>query len=308
MNRAMVKKRNYGGAAVGLYDDVSAMYTLRRPDMTNLWTTAFIRLTRSSDGQTAYVFFDGDEVDDTITLNSKINTVTNTVPTATSLGTWLGTDDATVRNWYGITPDNFVDVDKVAGQGLVANQPRIAVGGVILTKGGLPTIDFLSDTRNLRAEVNTDLDSGSAYSIFSVHNNNDNGGLGIVYNNTFTSASQTGFTLIADRRTQKFTHTIRNTASTSATNLYLVQQDTADQKQLTGIVTATTVATYYNSTLQQSQSWSGTIGNDQFEIGARFIASTSLNGTIQEITIFPSDIGAGRTTIEADINSYYTIY
>ena len=130
MNRAMVKKGSYG-ADVGVYDDVSAMYTLRRPDMTILWTTAAIRLTRSSDGQTAYVFFDGDEVDDTITLNSKINTVTNTVPTAVSLGTWLGSDDATVRNWYGITPDNSVDADKVAGQGTVSLQPDFAVGADI---------------------------------------------------------------------------------------------------------------------------------------------------------------------------------
>jgi len=292
-------------AASGIYDNASVVYSLRRPDMATKWTNAVLKIRRSSDDATAFVFFDGDAVNDTITLSSLISTTSNTTPDATTLTTFVGANDAYVEQWIGITPDNSVDGNKVASQTTTANQPQFISSGAIITKNGKPTIDFLSDYRWLEASANTDLDVTNSYTILSVSNNilsADNGGL------LATGATSiSGLLLYNSRATNKRHSVIVATGGNLIINTS-VQHNVADQKLLTTVVDNLDMDIYYNGTSDGSGSFTGTYVNDRLKIGILNASNNRLQGTIQEIIIMPSDVTADLTTLHADINAYYSIY
>ena len=110
------------------------------------------------------MFFDDDG---NITLNSLISTSSNTTPDATTLATWIGVNDA-YAEWVGITNDNIVDTSKIAVNTTFGKKPKFITNGVIESKNGNSTIDFLSDTRFLDADANIDLDSGKSYTVLSI--------------------------------------------------------------------------------------------------------------------------------------------
>ena len=58
---------------------------------------------------------------------------------------------------------------------------------------------------------------------------------------------------------------------------------------------------------QESLSWSGTHTNDIFRIGAQYGSFTKMQGTIQEILIYDSDKESEISTINNNINDYYSI-
>ena len=132
----------FDNSASLLYDGVSAMYTLRRPSMSTLWTNAVVKIRRTSDNQTAFLFIDGSSIDDTISLSSLISTSSNTTPSATTLSTWVGSSNAFIEEWLGITPNNTIDNNKTAIQTTTTSQPQLISSGVIITKNGKPSIDF----------------------------------------------------------------------------------------------------------------------------------------------------------------------
>lgn len=300
----IINPYRFGVAAAPLYDGVSTMYTLRIPDMTTLWTNAILKIRRSSDNATAFVF-GGSTIDSTITLSSFVSTTSDTTPSATTLSTWLGSNSAFVERWYGITDNNTISTGKRLIQTTTANQPIFAGGtGVIRVKNGKPYIDFFTDTRNLEAGVNNDLDSTDDFTILTVTHNTVSGNIGAFM--TLANISST-FNMHSNRSTSalRISHFI-NVPITVFETALLASQNNADQKLLTTILNSGTMSSYYNGTFQETVVTSGTYTNDRFVLGRRFDASR-LDGGIQEIIIFPSDIAGDRTTIETDIDSYYSI-
>jgi len=146
---------------IPLYDNVSAMYTLRQPAMSTLWTKPVLFLRRTGSVASTTVYFDSNGK---ISLNSPVGV-------GGDLGTWVGSNDAYVNTWYAITPDNIQDNTKRLGQSSNSKQPKFIDNGVIITKNGEPAIDFLSSLRFLQADANTDLDSGNDFTALTVSSN-----------------------------------------------------------------------------------------------------------------------------------------
>lgn len=293
-----------GSSGTTEYNGVSAMYTLRRPGMTTLWTNAVLKLRRSSDNGTAFVFFDGSDQDDTITLSSNISTTSDTTPDATTLSTWVGANDAFVERWYGITDDDTIDTDKRAIQvSSISSQPQFISSGSIITKGGKPVIDFLSSNRYLDASTNSDLASGNTFTIFTVNHNDLSTSNGIIMENN-VSAGAMG--LYSDRRTNRTNLFISATGDNGLIQ-YISQQNNADQRLTTLLVDNLDLETWLNGTSQGTDTYSGTYTNNGIRIGGRFVTSY-LQGGIQEIIIFPSDKSSDMSTIHSEINTYYSIY
>lgn len=296
----------YKFASEKIYDGVSAMYTLRRPAMSNLWTNAVLKIRRSSDSNTAYVFFNGSDVDDTITASSLISTSSNTTPSATILSTWVGTDDAYVETWYGITDDNSIDSTKRARNLTTSEQPQFISGGSILTKNGKPDLDFLTTTTgHLAAVLNSDLNSSNDWTILTVTYNNVSANAGSFFGTHATTI--TNLRLYTSRSTALRIAQYVNTSVTVYETALLAQQNTSNQKLLTTTLNSGTMESYYNGTFQDTVVTTGAYTNDSVQIGRRF-GTNKLDGGIQEIIIFPSDKTNDLTTLHSDINTYYSIY
>ncbi len=294
----------FGG--VKLYDDASVIYTLRRPAMSNLWTNAVAKIRRTSDNQTAFVFIDGSSIDDTISLSSLISTSSNTTPSATTLGTWVGANDAFVEEWIGITPNNTIDNDKTAIQTTTASQPQLISSGAIILKNSKPAIDFLSDTRYLQAVTNTDLDHGNDITILSVSNNNVLASIGAIMSTTISVSER--LVMFNDNRTTKRITRVINSGF-NADSDYLLQQNTVNQKLLSSVVLggSKSVTSFFNGAEQVTDTWQFIYFNDTLQIGVNQTSLSGLNGTIQEIPIFPSDKTADLTDLHNDIDAYYSI-
>ena len=300
--------RKAASGATPIYNDVSVMYTLRRPSMTTLWTNAVLKIRRSSDNATAFVFFDGSAIDDTITLSSLISTASNTTPDATTLTTWVGANDAFVEQWIGITANNTIDANKTAIQATTASQPKIVTTGAINTKNGKPKFvfdggnDFLKTTSAV-----SELASTNNFTVLSVSHHDVTAGRGIIF--TTSDVDTSYYFLTNDRRTNK-QHTVISNDPTVYQATLLAQQNSSNQKLLTTIHNATNIISYYNSTIQQTTAHSGlSYTNTTLKIGAWGLSNNVLlNGSAQEITIFPSDKTTDLTTLDADINTYYSIY
>jgi hypothetical protein len=298
------------GGVSPIYDGVSTMYSLRRPAMTTLWTNAVLKIRRSSDNATAFVFFDGADINDTLSTSSFISTSSNTTPSATTLGTWLGSNDAFVETWFGITDNNTIDTGKRAIQTTTGKQPKFANSGVIATKNGNPAIDFLSDLRYLTTNALTALNSGNSFTVISVSALSTLDTVGVVCSNSInTTSNDSRFIHLNDNRTQKALSVLRNTSGAQYNADLLAQQNTLSQKLLTSVMNYPSALTsYYNGTIQDYLAVTGSWVNNTFTIGVQRNEATQLNGTMQELIIFPSDKTSDLATLHTEMNAYYSIY
>jgi len=292
-----------------LYNNVSVIYTLRTPVMTTLWSNSILKLRRSSDNQTAFVFIDGSGVNDTITLSSLISTSSNTTPSATLLSAWIGSNDGFVEEWLGITTNNLIDNNKVAKETTASSQPQFISSGVIITKNGLPAIDFLSSTRTLDAEPNADLDSGETFTILTVSAVDAIGTRGyIMSTNNGTIPTSSRLSIANDRTSGLVIINIRNDSLVNNILLTLSLNDTGNQKLITVIVKPTSFDGYLNGAIQEdSRAWTGSYLNVKLRIGSQHGGNTPLDGTIQEIIMFPSNKTDDLITLNSDIDTYYSI-
>ena len=291
--------------SASLYDNASVVYSLRRPDMATKWTNAVLKIRRSNDDATAFVFFDGSAVGDTITLTSKINTVSNTTPDPVrELGIWVGANDAFVEQWIGITPNNTIDGNKVASQTTTTLQPRFINTGVVGLKNGKAQINFSAVVNStLIASVNTDLNSGNSATILNVSSSQAGNLTGTVLGTTNITG---GLSVFNDTTTNVRNTFLVATENGNANNL--VRHNDTDQRLQSAIVLASSITSYYNGDFQMTDAWAGTYNNDSIRMGTRFGTTSRFIGLIQEIIIFPSDKTADLTALHADINAYYGIY
>lgn len=276
-----------------IYEGAFVIYSLRNLRLDG-GDIRYCAIRRSSDDAIGVIL-----IGDTNELN--LNCVVS--GTGLDLGTWIGSDDGFVRNWYnqaGNDPSKvFNDID--------LRQPKIINNGAILTKNGKPTIDFDGVDDYLRHLTDfNELDSGNSFTILNVsHTDNSATPNALINNSTLTANDR--FIIYNDRRTQKRIIQLRASSSNYFAD-YLIQQNTSNQKLLTTITNPTNISSYYNSDFQNSTNWSGSYINDAFNVGADSRLANFLNGGIQEIIMFPSDKTSDLSAINADINNYYNIY
>lgn len=292
--------------SVDIYSTMTVAYSLRKFEG---WSNAVLKVRRSSDSATAFVFFDGATSSDLITLNSYISTSSDTTPSATTLTSWLGSDNLFVETWYGQTPDNTINTAYKVSRTITAEQSQIATAGVLDTTGGLPRLNFNGSSQgyfNGGAGISA-LNTGNQFTILTVSSNNASAGVGAIFCTSLTATSRV--TVFNDRRTAKFSFNIHN--GTTAYNALLNSQiDSANQRLVTAVAgTSNLMTAYYNGTAQTTTAtYTGTYTNDEIKIGSNNGGGLPLNGTVQEVVIFPSDKTSDLTTLHSDINTYYSIY
>ena len=294
----LMRPNRYGVDSI--YDDAIGAYSLRKFFG---WSNAILRLQRSSDNQNAHVFFDGASSQDIVTTSSFISITSDTVPDTTTLGTWAGSDTTEVVRWYFQTPDDIIDANKRAiGSGV--GRPQFQNAGTINTKNGTIALAWDGDNDKLfTTTAFSELADNQDFTVFTV-SSVDSTTLNAVFT---TSTSNTNFfTLYNDRRTQKRAIIIRNSGDVAAD--LTAQVDSPDARILTAIHNGTNIISYYNSTLQNTVAHSGkTYTNNIFEIGVYGTTLNNLDGTIQELVLFPSDKTTDIDAIHTDIDTYYSI-
>ena len=286
---------------INLYEDAFAVYSLR--DVFG-WTNGVIQLRRTSDNVTTSVFFDSNGE---ISLNSFIGD--ETTPTTTTLGTWIGSNSATVRRWYKMTADNISTNQYLSALSVII-QPLFINSGVINTKNGKPTINFdgVDDGFTLNTGSFSELDSGNDFTIISVSYNNVVGSGAIVSNTNSVSPNDYRISTFNDRRINKVSAIVNTLSGVTRSNT-INQNNTSNQKLSTNIYTGlNTLSSYYNNVFQDFDVYSDTYRNDSFLVGQQRNSASLLNGGIQEIIMYPSDKTTELNEIHTNINNYYNIY
>lgn len=292
-----------GSTPAGVYDDAVGAYSLRKFFS---WSNAVLKIRRSSDNATAYVFFNGVSSQDTITTSSYISTSSNNTPSTTTLNTWLSTDNAFVEEWFFQTPDDTIDTNLVIKQTTTTAQPKFATSGAIETVNG--TIEMVWDGTNdvlTNISGNSYLDYDQEFTIFTVSRQANSLGRGAVFNTGVVSSS---YFLINNDRGTAITHTQLTNGTLYHAKLSS-QVNSGNQRLLASIHNNTNLISYYNGTLQNTTAhFSEAYSNIRCTIGNWATGSLWLNGSVQELIVFPSDKTSDLSTVHSDINTYYTIY
>jgi len=274
------------------------------------WSNAVLKIRRTSDNATAYVFFDGAVAYNTITLNSYISTSSNTTPSTTTLTTWVSTDDGYVEEWYSQNPaDTIADYVNTTTTTL---QPQFISGGAIITasSNSLPTIDFLSSTRRLTGTGSASLADAADSTITSVSGNSATAQIGSIICNSNTSSNR--FVMFNDTRTTGGAYRVGliQTADGTFTCDLLSANGSTDQRALTAIHDGTNkeLTGYLDGVYQDAVTWTNSTTNNLVRIGVQQSDLTPLSGNIQEVLIFNDIIsGSDLTTLHNDIINYYGI-
>jgi hypothetical protein len=292
------------------YDFTGADYIFSLRKLTGI-TTAFIQLIRSSDSQTAFVFFDGASSYSSINLNSYISTSSSTTPSTTTLTTWAGSDDVYVSTWINqITgfnaSTNVISVTPASGGGLT-DRPKLMTSGSFITKNGLPCIEFNGNDAFYQAAPYSEFDSTNSHTTIIVASNDSTTAQYALLHTGRTSAN--AFTIKMDSSAAATIAYAYGSTTTAEAN-YSSQNTTTNQRLLT-VAKTSTLSAWYNGGVDSETgiTWSGTYTNDEFYIGrTRNAAPQFLDGTMQEVIIYGSDQTSNRTSMETSINNYYSIY
>ncbi len=275
--------------------DLAHVFSLRKLSWVIPWTRSVLLLQRSSDSTNKFVFFDGN----TITLSSFVGDTIDT-PSGTTLGTWISTDDGIVLDWYSQNKYNILGL-----RAFTAFPPEFITAGVINTIGSLPSIDF-DGTQSFKIESGiSELDSGNSFTIATVTTNTVSGDFGAILNTTLSAVPR--FVMFNDRGSNKLI-AIRETAIVDIWSTLLAIQNSANQRIVTTILTSSSMKGYYNGTLQDTDTVTGSYTNEWFRIGNQLNSVSHLTGTVQEILIYSADKTADIAAIHTNINAYYTIY
>jgi hypothetical protein len=259
------------------YPNAAAAYSLRKLDKD--YTGAAIRVRKDTTGQP--------EQDIGFTASGDLDTA--------ALKSFLNARSGFVTTWY----DQSGNSGRNATQSTQANQPRIALNGVIDRQGTRPTVLF--DGSNDRMAITT-FNASENYSLYYVQKRNSSGVRGVyLAGNTaqggpsFVHFSDNNIYLQYFRSTQGYYKSVSD--NTSTFNL------------LEGYVNNTPSHRVYknNSQLTLSGELSFTGTNEWNAIGL-YNNGNLPNGTQSEIILYHSDQLSNRSGIATNINTYYGIY
>ena len=291
-----------------VYDNVLAMYSLRRPNMTTLWNKAVIRASIEGTAKRKYIFFDTNGV---ISLSSLVGD-DFTTPSAENLATWAGTDTVLVKDWIGITSNNVVDSDLIleSPDTSESRNPVLMVSGSILLSNGKPTLSFQKTTiQQMTAKVQglSGMDDLSAFSTMYVTENKQSTNTG----KFFTNANSGGFYLHHDTSSGKTMATISPSEIVYISDELSVDEQRIQLMTYTPVVppTAASVKGYYNNLLQNTLTAYTSFNNEGLKIGGEAQVSLEIfQGNISEIIIMDEDVSGSYTSYFDEVNSYYQTY
>jgi hypothetical protein len=296
---------NYVPFAVGVtppldtYTGAAAAYSLRK--LRTAYTGSAIRVRRSNDNT---------EQDIGFTSAGDLDTA--------SLKTFVGANNGFAVTWYDQSGNA-----RNATQTTAANQPRIALSGIIdtLNKRSINAISFNGNTSRLNIDTSLSNQFESAdqqASFFAATSSASLAGRKAIITfsgNELTSTSNDrlqfgyfgnlleGFLRI--RTTVNTDKIITSSPNTASINLSYIN---------TWIKTSSNGTIYLNNNAGTSGDQTNVaITLNQATIGASIRGSDNniadfLHGRISEIIIYNSDQSSNRTGIESNINSYYGIY
>jgi len=259
-------------------------YSMRKISST---ATNCIRVRRSSDNAEQDIGFVSDDLD------------------TASLLSFVGANSAFVTTWYDQSGNGRDAINATA-----ASQPRIVLGGVLETKNTKPAIYFNDDWLKYSGQV-VPL-ATNPFSYFTVSSHETANDLGAVFK-SYDIKQSGGGAYVAnwnDRRAVKRNFFIRTASGDFGCDLS-VQRDNSDYKLLSGFVNSSNnMSNFDNGATGTTNTYSGTYTSNVLMIGDTTTSSSSyqLIGHIGEVIILNTDESANRTTIETDINNYYSVY
>ncbi len=244
--------------------------------------TSAMRVERSSDSSQQDIGFDSNGDLDTSALTS-----------------FVGSGDGKIVTWYDQS-GNSKDITLNSGA------PRIVIGGTVQNSNGISGINFDGNDYLQRSAIG--LNNAVAKTVY------------ITYTPIQTTANQAGVIvgdLVENNTGTGTAWTITaEPALRCRSYVYVTTQGTNNTQSLLNIVQAGSSMSadfdmYLNGTSIAKESGGtgtlpGTTGN--MIIGYSPNGNKYFNGNIQEWIIFDSALTTDRTTVEDDINNYYSIY
>ena len=268
----------WDGSQTGLLDDypsAAAAYSLRA--LNSAYTGALITVRRSSDNATQdiYAKYDG-------SLD------------ADSLLTFVGSGDGFVSTWYDQS-----GAGNDAVQASASSQPQIVSSGSVINENGKISVKFDGTTDYIQNELSV----GPTVTAFAVSRIVSESDYNFIYDSFGTKGRlRLGLWVtqeyFADNADGSNIVAFSTTASNGSQNLFFAKHTNSNVSVSVNQDTLQTVAsTNFSQNSQYFVIGSRNNGTDHF-----------LDGTIQELIIYPSDQSANRAGIETNINDYYTIY
>ena len=248
----------------------TAAYSLRK--IRTAYSGSAIRVRRSLDNAEQDIGFDGSNNLDTSSLLS-----------------FVGANNGFVTTWYDQQgSDNATNVT-------AAQQPQIVSSGSVIYEGSLPTLDFAGAQQLIKSST-----ALSDVSLFTVMTSNN------------ASSEMTAINL-QDGTNTCFLHLNRSTNNSLVYGSYngtAVSQEGGNisgQLLASGFSTSNSSANLFIDGVDVNQAYLGRSNFGNSTIGSRS-GSFWLTGNVSEFIYYNSSQSANRTAIEANINSYYSIY
>jgi len=268
----------WDGSQTGLlddYPDAAAAYSLRA--LSSEYTGAAIKVRKVVAGVTFFqdigFLYDG-------SLDTE------------SLLSFAGPQDVFVATWYDQSGEG-----NDAVQGVVSWQPKIVSSGVVITENGKPSVEFDGFTDYIKNQLSVE----PTVTAFAVSKIVDESDYNFIYDSFGTGArlrlglwTTNGY--FADNGDGA--NAVATTASDGSQHLFFAKHSNSEVSISVDQDTLQTVESTNFS--QTTQYWNIGARNDG---GEHF-----LEGTIQELIIYPSDESENRTDIETNINEYYNVY
>lgn len=255
------------------YPGAAAAYSLRK--LRTAYTGAAIRVKRLNDG-----------------IESDIGFNTNGQLDSTSLTTFVGVNSAIVVRWYDQSGNS--NNASVTDPNALSGNPRIVNLGVINLQNGKPSIEFFVNPMNFI--TNLPSINSSCFLIGKANSNSISGPLfGTTDPGVFIGQQIGNYAIYKGSTTNLSFH---RTAANSSTTNFKINSFFTDTNNI--FVNNTLIPITENGTFTGSSFTIQNIGN--------YAAFYSTQGFISEAIIYSSNISSNLTAINANINSYYSIY
>lgn len=216
-----------------------------------------------------------------------------------AIATHCGTANGYVVTWYDQAGSNN------ATQGTDTLQPQIYNGSAVLTENGQPAVKFLSNSLIVPDAV-WDKDDISVFTVCQATNTDS-----AVVHLSPDFAADWAILCVGSSQTSG------NFGSVLYTNATLRDKDTGSYTLGTQIL-STTISEVSTQVVEQYLDATAVSGNenisaavDEMALGSRrdTSAEKALNGTIQEVIVYgDAKDSTGKSGIESDVNTYFSIY
>jgi len=255
------------------YSGAAAAYSLRLLDCQ--YAGSAIRVRRSSDNTESDIGF----------VNGNLDTA--------SLKAFVGTggsDDGFVTVWYSQTGSNNIS------QSTAANQPLIIDNGVVVRYNNLPTIRFDGVTGINADFFNANSLTGiSVLDIYMVHSTSDNS-----YIHFYNINNGASFSYVATSGSTNTLFRLDFGSPSLYTNNSL--QSISNRGDAYTAMNGYKLIVMQGAATTASSNWGG-----NFKIGG-YATGFEFSGNISEMIFYNSDKSESRTSIQSNINTYYSVY